>query len=353
MRFFYNATRDAQKVVLVDMGFLGDTLHLIPALWEVRRHYPNAEIHVLTSPVGEEVLGLVPGLVDRTWVVRWASGSGMGTRAALRAAYQLWREPFDAAINFSGVDRTLFFTALTGAPWRVATPGGRKHFWNRWLIPHWIARPDPTLPVFEQKRQMLAACGMALEPVRWDLSMKPETARRAESLVPLGALHFSINASTSLKEWPVEHWIALAVKLLAVHPQLQIVASGSASVREQAQLRRLQEGVNHPRLMVLPAGLTITDLAAVLQRCQMHVGSDSGVLHLAVAMGIPTLSFFRENEGAVAWMPSGPGHRVIRLGCECVNQPSQPCAASGRPRCLAGLEVEAVEQAILSLQLPS
>ena len=65
---FYNTTRAARKVIVVDLGFLGDTIHLAPALWELRRHYSEAELHVLTTPVGVEVLQLLP-CVTRAWAI--------------------------------------------------------------------------------------------------------------------------------------------------------------------------------------------------------------------------------------------------------------------------------------------
>ena len=63
---FHEATRAAEKILVVDLGFLGDTLHLIPALWEIKRHYPGAELHMISAPLGAEVLRLAP-CVDCVW----------------------------------------------------------------------------------------------------------------------------------------------------------------------------------------------------------------------------------------------------------------------------------------------
>jgi len=59
LKRFYERTRNAKKIVVVDLGFLGDTVHLVPALWEIKDHYPQAELHVLSSPLGCEVLQMV------------------------------------------------------------------------------------------------------------------------------------------------------------------------------------------------------------------------------------------------------------------------------------------------------
>ncbi len=343
---FYHATCDTRKAIVVDLGFLGDTIQLVPALSEIKRHYPQAELHVLTTPVGAEVLNLVSG-VHRVWSVELHP-----QRRSLRQQWKLIRalrrERFDLAFNFSGADRTLFWTVLTGARYRVAHAAGRKHFWNSWLIPLWVARQPPAMPVYEQRRQVLAACGLSLAPPCWSLAVPKEATRKAESLVPSGAIHFSVNASTPLKEWPLEKWIALAKRLFAENPSLRIVASGSCQPREQEQLRSLAAGVGDTRLSLL-TGLSIAELAAGLQRCRLHLGADSGVLHLAVAVGLPTISIFRDYQDARAWMPTGPEHRIFKMSCQCVNQHEQPCLTVNRAECLAKLDVRAVEMAVREL----
>src|SRR2546430_2581063 len=147
---------------------------------------------------------------------------------------------------------------------------------------------------------MLAACCLTLAAPRWDLRNPDEAVRRVESLATPASIHFSINASTPLKEWPLEHWIALARRLLAADAALQILVSGSADSRERERLRSLSAGVMSGRLAVLPSALSIAELAAVLHRCRLHVGADSGVLHLAVAVGVPTVSLFRKYHDAGA-----------------------------------------------------
>lgn len=146
----------------------------------------------------------------------------------------------------------------------------------------------------------------------------------------------------------MENWIGLAKQLLAFDPQLQLAATASPQPREQARLQSLAQAVGSERLTTL-SGLSIAELAAVLQRCRLHVGADSGVLHLAVAVGLPTVSLFRDYFDASSWTPNGPAHRVFRAPCVCVNRREQPCAPAQRADCLAKLEVREVEAAVLEL----
>ena len=107
---FHAQTRTARKILVVDLGFLGDSVHLIPALWEIKRHHAPGALHVLTSTIGAEVLGLAP-CVDRAWAVELYPQQRT-LRQQWKVVRALRRERFDLAFNFSGADRTILMTAL-------------------------------------------------------------------------------------------------------------------------------------------------------------------------------------------------------------------------------------------------
>jgi ADP-heptose:LPS heptosyltransferase len=333
---FYGKTRAARKVLVVDLGFLGDTVHLIPALWELKTAYPQAALHVLTSTVGVEVLRLAP-CVERAW--------GLEMYPEKRTLRQQWevlralrRERFDVAFTFSGSDRNVFMTALTGTRWRVAQPWGRWHFYYPWLVPDWAPLHDPDRTVYEQRRQMLADCGLSLGPVRFDLKIDESSFQWAALRVPGFAIHISVNASKPTKQWPLEHYPALLRAIWTDHPELRVLASGSSKEAERARLQALSAAVKDERLQILPDNVSIPQLAAVLARCRLHLGPDSGVLHLAVALDVPTLSFFREQTNYHAFMPVGPKHKVISMPCTCVDGRDAPCELLGRAECFARIE---------------
>ena len=324
--------------MVVDLGFLGDSVHLIPALVELKRHYPQAELHTLSAPLGRDVLQLAPG-VDRAWAFPLGAQSPPWWRhwGIIR---EVRRAGFEVAFNFSGADRTIFLTALTGARWRVAHLGGRDHFWKTWLIANWVPRQPRDVPVFEQRRSVLAACGMGLEPARFELAIPTAARAWAAAAVPVRAIHFSLSASSPLKEWPLRQWVELARQLVERHPQLTVLATGSPSAREQERLQQFAAQTRSERVRVLPPGMTIAQLAALLDRGDVHVGADSGVLHLAMALGVATVALFRDYAGTVEWLPRGPRHRQVTVACACADVKQPPCAAAGEARCLA--EISAV-----------
>ncbi|MBL9128979.1 MAG: glycosyltransferase family 9 protein, partial [Verrucomicrobiales bacterium] len=276
--------RRCRKVLVVDLGFLGDTIHTIPALRELRRSHPEAELHVVTTPVGGEVLALVDG-IDRVWTVPLGNPSPPWWRH-LDLQWRLFRERFDRVVNFSGADRTLFVAAFAGVSDRITREGRRGGWWRRVLAGRRIPAPSRTLPVYEQRRRVLAEAGYALGPVRFDLRIPEADAAWAADrwaafrFADLPTTHVSINASSPFKEWSMDRWVAWAKACLA-RGRGPLLATGSTRDREQSRLREFEKRVADDRLVVMTEGLSLCRLAALLARCALHVGTDSGVTHLA------------------------------------------------------------------------
>lgn len=344
---FYSATRDARKIIVVDLGFLGDTVHLIPALWEIKRHYPEASLHLLSTPLGSDVCRLA-SCVDRLWPVELAPGK-RSLRQQFSIIRALRRERFDVAFNLGGNDRSIILTALTGARWRVAHQGGRFHFWNKWLIPHWVSRQSENLPVLEQRRQVLAACGFTLEAPRFDLSFETNDSGWAEVNVAAGSIHFSLNSANPLKEWPIAHYVSLARKLWQTQPSLRLVVSATSKAREQARLQEFISTLADARLQALPSVMSIGQLATALKRCVLHFGPDSGVVHLALALGVPTVSLFRDQPGFEGWLPRDSRHHYFLASCRCVDHRHSGCEPFAQAACLTAISPDSVAVQIQTL----
>jgi heptosyltransferase-3 len=109
----------------------------------------------------------------------------------------------------------------------------------------------------------------------------------------------------------------------------------------------LRREVSDPRLLGVSERLPVARLAAVLQRCAMHAGPDSGVIHLATALGVPTVSIFRRYANMAEFLPVGPQHACFDAPCPCMTAKTPPCAAAGEAACLAGISPELVAAEIL------
>ena len=90
-------------------------------------------------------------------------------------------------------------------------------------------------------------------------------------------------------------------------------------------------------------------LAALLRQSVLHVGADSGVTHLAMALGLPTVTAYREYDGRLEWTPTGPRHRQLLVDCACIRQPQASCVTASRAECLGRIRPEAMLEACLAL----
>ena len=110
--------------MVLDLGFLGDTIHLLPALWMVRQAYPQAELHVAVAAHITSFMDCVPW-VNRVWgYMRYPR------HATLRENWQmisrLRREKFDVLINLNGSDRSSWLTFFSGARERLGRDSRRR-----------------------------------------------------------------------------------------------------------------------------------------------------------------------------------------------------------------------------------
>ena len=111
------------------------------------------------------------------------------------------------------------------------------------------------------------------------------------------------------KNWPVEKFAALCRWLTDELAVQLLVVQGEADDRAVTDLRDLLES----RPVIVASGLRLPELGAVLERCALFLGNDSGITHLAVAAGTPAVALF----GPVSlpiWEPRGERVRVIRFG---------------------------------------
>lgn len=339
---FYEETRSARKIVVVDFGFLGDTVHLTPSLRALHQNYPEAELHVVTTPGGAEILKMTP-CVKRAWVYRLTNPSPPWYRS-LGLLRQLRAERFDLLFNFSGADRTVYLSAALGVRDKLSQTPLRWHFYNPLLSRYWapIVKERQTMPIYLQRLEMLRAAGLDVEGPRFELNISAELLKEAAQWIHPGAIHLSPNTSTPMKEWPVRRWVGLVKLFAKKYPQAVMLLSTPLDPRQLARAEAIVEEAGCPQLKLLPPGLSIPHLSAIISRCAVQLGSDSGPLHLVWALDIPSLTLYRNYQGLEAWIPKDPKHEAILVDCSCIGKKNPECASQGEARCLGEITEEEV-----------
>ncbi len=298
--------------MVLDLGFLGDTVHLLPALWMVRQDYPKAELHVAVAAHVTSLMGCVPW-VNKTWgYMRFPRHATL--RENLQIVFALRREKFDVLINLNGSDRSSWLTAFSGARERLGRmPGnGGPPLW-KWMFTAHVQHPFKPEPIYVQRCRCLEKAGFPARPPEFHAEIDPANLRAAEISEADAGNYFHLSPFTTadFKELSPEQLAGLITALRENFPGKKLVLSCAPTERERGKMTALLALLPEKPWRVFAGNLTLTQLAAVIQHGALHFCGDTGTLHLAAMTGTPTVAWFWPNPGLQQWVPTGEKYRVI------------------------------------------
>jgi ADP-heptose:LPS heptosyltransferase len=313
-----------KDILIWHQGALGDLLLAGPALAAISRRYPQARLTGVGHP---ERWGLLASTLPLAAV--WHGGEALWahlfTEAPIPGKLRQRLAPFQLALVFSPRLRPGFLARLGQAG-----------------IPsvHWIPSfPEDTRePVAALQARHLWRWGLKVAPQPFRLKVDPAFKEGVPELPPGPWVAVAPGSSHPLKNWPLAHYYEVT-RALAWQQQMGVVwLLGPGEAALLPYLRPLAAAQGHVLLSLLP----LARVAAVLSRCQLYLGGDSGLTHLAAAVGVPAvLALFGPTDPQV-WAPPDAGVKILTGPCS-----SAPCA-QGReiscpaPQCLEELAPETV-----------
>ncbi|HYM80565.1 MAG TPA: glycosyltransferase family 9 protein [Candidatus Limnocylindria bacterium] len=308
----------ADAVLAIRSRALGDLVVLTPALRALRRGHPGASLELVTESRYAPLFEGAPE-VDRVWRL------GRTHLATARLALALRRRRYPVAVDFFGNPRSAFLTAASGAARRVGFAlRGRGSAYHVRVERQIVLAPGRREYAADIHLRLARAAGGEPDDLGPHLHLgEPARAAGARLLDRAGVpepertIGLVAAGSWATKTWPLSHAALLARDLLASgSPVLLITGPGEARVTEG--MRRLVPG-----LSLLPPG-DVAALAGAVGRLRAVIGTESGARHLAVALGIPTFTWFGPTHPD-SWTPPDPRHGYW--------QTSLPCRACDRTSC--------------------
>jgi ADP-heptose:LPS heptosyltransferase len=309
---FFEATRGARRVMLLDLGFLGDSIHLLPALWVLRQAYPDAELHVMVSEHVTKIMEVAPW-IDRVWgYPRFPRGpkwyQDFGRIRRLRAA------KFDVVVNLNGSDRSSILTGLSGARWRL----GRRPedsgpvFWSS-MFTHIVEHPYKAELISTQRWHCLKKAGFPSDMPEVRIEIPAEAKQRAMQKAgdEGGFIHVSPFTTEDYKELPSAHMLELLQQIHRCFPDKKLILTCAGNEREKTKMSSLLATLDFQPWRVFAGDLDLLELAALMEMSDLHLGGDSGGLHVAWMTGISTITWFRRYNGLADWQPVGDHHRSV------------------------------------------
>jgi heptosyltransferase-1 len=310
-------TRHARRVLVIQLGGLGDVAHSFPALRAIRAAYPQAHLTAMSPAHACAVLRLAPGVDE---ILPYDGGKVGLSRRMLRLMRLLRRGRYDVCIDLTGSNHASLLTWATRAPARL---GRRpledyKRGW-RYLHTELMDHPHMQEPMYRQWLHSLAQAGIAGED-RFVATL-PEGATQAAGLSAADHktyLHLSFCTSSPAKEFPVAQAAELLEELHRELPGYRLALSARGTERERARMEAILARLSFEPWRVEIGTLAVDALAALVANAALHLSGDTGPLHLAVLFGTPTVSWFRHHPWLVEYQPSGPQHRsfVVQGGSE-------------------------------------
>ncbi|MEY4814446.1 MAG: hypothetical protein RLZZ162_1519 [Verrucomicrobiota bacterium] len=339
---------DAPHILLIRRRYLGDIVLLGSVLRNLRLHWPDALLTVLTEPAYTGILALNPDVTtalafpDR--LAHWPSFV-----AALR------RARFTHVLDFDNTEKTALITRLTGALLRVCFDRELIKLRYRSLYTHSAKVTnafydshhitDTYLELLRPLGVPVATREVRLVPLAPDLAtiapliggVKSKTKNRHSQIL----IH--PGSRSAFRVWPAERFAAVADRLQDELGAQVFLVAGPAEQALVQEIRRHAE----THLVALDRALTVGQFAALLAQFDLFLCHDSGPMHVAAAVGTPIVALF-SSQNATIWRPLGERHTVLQtsLPCACftAGQLPSPCTPgdSYKSYCVRQLTTEQV-----------
>lgn len=328
-----------QRILVIRPGGMGDMLLMLPVLQLLRDKLPHTEIDIVCEKRNIEVLDIVNSV----------SGRLIYDRNPVSFIYRLANGKYDVVIDTEQFHHfSAIFSWLSKAPVRI---GFKINPVRNPLYTH-LVNYEPNGAESTQFAGLLSALGIqeSPSPMAGILGehlpeLDEPVSRDIDSAFggqPFTAIH--PGATISCKQWPHERFAELA-NLMQKQFDFGTLLIGGQCDRQAAESisSNTQPG---DRILSLTGRLSLPQVAATLRRATIYVGGDSGLAHLAVAVGVPTVVIFGPSD-ACKWGFSTNSNAVV-----CVDLPCQPCCIFGYSKpchsipCMMQVSVEMVMQAV-------
>lgn len=340
-----------QKILVRATNWVGDAVMSIPALQALRREFPGAHISVLARPWVAGLYGrepfcdeLIPYDLPRGW---------KNLRGKWGVASDLRSRKFDCAVLFQNAFEAAALVRMAGIPLRI----GYARDGRSWLLTHPIPVPRAGEILPHQrfyylellKRAKLiqtysAGASIRLEGARAAAEKGREHFRRAFVDGPVVGVSPGA-AYGGAKRWLPERFAEAAVEV-ARRRDATVAIFGSREELTICELVQQRIGAAQQPCVNFAGATPLNEFIEMAAACDVYLSNDSGPMHIASALGVPTVAIFGATDH-VATGPTGSHSRIVREPVEC-----SPCLLRECPidhRCMTRVSAERVAEAALEL----
>ncbi|MCU0786762.1 MAG: glycosyltransferase family 9 protein [Verrucomicrobia bacterium] len=276
------------RILVIRGGAIGDFVLTLPAIAALRRQFPEAHLEVLGYPHITE-LARAGGWVDAVHPIEARGLAGFFARGGLLdAGISRYFAGFNLIVSYLFDPDDIFKTNVA-----ICTDAQFVQ------CPH---RPRETEPVH--------ATAVFLKPLEQLAIFDADAFPRLNlASVPVEGTTVVLHpgSGSDRKNWPEARWASLLGRLLSETPHRLVVVGGEA---EGERVERLTGDLPRERVTVV-RGLSLVEVARRMAGCAAFVGHDSGITHIAAALGLPCVVLWPETNEAI-WRPQGERIRLLK-----------------------------------------
>ncbi|MGX9934446.1 lipopolysaccharide heptosyltransferase I [Advenella kashmirensis] len=274
-----------KKILIVRSSSLGDLVHMLPAISDIHRHVPGAQIdwvveeHFAEIPAWHPAVHEVIVISHRRWRKQWLSRQAGSERRAF--AQNLRKRDYDIVLDMQGLMKSAWVVRQAkgrrhGLDWRSARESLASLFYHeRHKVEFW----QPAV----RRQRLLASAALG-----YTFSGDPDFGLQSfTDNTPIQDYAVIMpSASREDKLWPEQDWQVVFGLLKQAGLRLKLLAGNeNEAARAQALIRDFDNAEVLPRM-------SLTEVAKLLAACKIMVGLDSGLTHLAAALGRPTIGIY-------------------------------------------------------------
>ncbi|MBW2700822.1 MAG: lipopolysaccharide heptosyltransferase II [Deltaproteobacteria bacterium] len=308
-------------MVIVQTAFVGDVVFSSPLVHAVKQAQPDCHVAMMVQPDKAEVAACIPGVDEVLPFDKRHRDSG--PLGLLRAAKRLRQGRFDLLISPHRSARTALLARLSGIPTRIGYAGGMSALGFTHRIE--LRANEPCR--IRQDLYLLEPVGMLSESYRLRLKAPAEGRAYRDAFFNSNALSedarlvgLCIGSVWPTKRWPAVYFASLA-EFLRARNYTPVLMGGP----KERSIAREIEGVLGQTLLSC-VGNRLSETAALLEHCDMVVGGDSGLTHMARALGVPTVIIFGPTDPKVHCFSEHTQVLIANVRC-------RPCSHHGQNRC--------------------
>lgn len=309
---------DIKKILIIDLAFIGDVILATPVVRALKKRFAGAEITFMATPLTAPVAEMNP-YVDKVLIYD-KQGAHAGLPGMWDVAGMIRKESFDLAVCMNFALRGAVVSWLARIPYRLGYDAQHAGWFLTWAQSH---IRDGIKHETKNHAEILRPLGIDVEDFSLELAVPQKAVDSLSEKIRKWNLpeeYFALCpcGSYDRKNLPIPLAAMLIRKL---QPRFPVYLIGGK--KEEVFLKGLAQAGKVPESQVLAGDFNLQELAAFIGGAQHMITVDTGPMHIAQAMGTPTVAVFGPTDPAI-WGPTNSNSSVVYLGCEC-----SPCWGRG------------------------